>query len=93
MRTFVIATAAALALGAAGAAIAGESRDVAPAASEGVSSDTIRINLESMGYRVSRIVLLAAHGQYEVSAVNDSGLPIEVTYDGRTGKLVRAKLL
>ena len=92
MRTLVIATAAALALGAAGAAIAGESRGAAPAASEGVSSDTIRTNLESMEYRVSRIVLLAAHDLYEVSAVNDSGLPIEVTYDARTGELVRAKL-
>jgi hypothetical protein len=79
MRTFLIATAAALAFAAAGAAIAGESRDVAPASLQSVSSDTIRTNLESMGYRVSRIVLLAGHGRYEASAVNDSGLPIEVT--------------
>jgi hypothetical protein len=93
MRTFVIATAAALAFGVAGAAIAGESRDAAPAASEGASSDAIRTNLESMGYRVSRIVLLAGHGRYVANAVNDSGLPIEVIYDGRTGELVRAKLL
>ena len=46
-----------------------------------------------MGYRVSRIVLLAGHGRYVANAVNDSGLPIEVIYDGRTGELVRAKLL
>jgi hypothetical protein len=90
MRTFVIPTAAAVAFGAAGAAIASESRDAAAAASNGVSSDTIRTNLESMGYRVSRIE--AEHGRYEVRAVNDSGLPIEVIYDGRTGELVRAKL-
>ena len=88
MRTFVIATAAALAFSA--AAIASDSRDVGRAASGGVSSDTIRINLENMGYRVSRIE--AEHGRYEARAVNDSGLPIEVTYDAGTGELVRAKL-
>ena len=92
MRTFLIATAAALAFGAAGTAIAGESRAVSSTASKGVSSDTIRTGLESMEYRVSRIVLLAGHDLYEVSAVNNSGLPIEVTYDARTGELVRAKL-
>jgi uncharacterized protein YpmB len=90
MRKLLIGTVAALAVGTAGASLAGESQRVVPKALDGVSSETIRTTLESMGYRVDRVE--AEHDYWEVQAVNDSGLPIKTKYDFATGELIRAKL-
>jgi hypothetical protein len=90
MRTFIIGAVAVLTLGVAGAAVAEEKLSVSPIASERVSGETIRIRLESMGYRVDR--LEAEHDCWKARAVNDSGFPIKVKYDRATGELIQAKL-
>ena len=82
MRKFLMGAVAALALGAAGATVAGDSGRSRSEAS--ASGETIRTKLESMGYRVDR--LEAERGRWEARAVNDSGFPIKVRYrhgDGR----------
>jgi peptidase YpeB-like protein len=91
MRKILIAATAAVALGAAGAVIAGESSVPVRAGSNQVSSDSIRKGLEGMGYRVAGIE--AEHDSYEIRAVDgDTGLPIKATYDAATGDLVKAKV-
>lgn len=91
MRKFLIAGTAALALGAAGIAIAAESSNVRPADSGPVSSDSIRKDLESMGYRVIRIA--PDHDTYKVRATDtETGMPLKLTYDVATGGLIKAKL-
>ena len=91
MRKFLMGTAAALVLGAAGATVAAESSGVFPKAPDGISGEMIRAKLEGMGYRVDR--LEAEHGYWEAVAVNDSGLPVKVKYDFATGDLIQARLL
>jgi len=91
MRKFLMGAAAALVLGTAGATVAAESSRVFPKAADGISGETIRAKLGSMGYRVDR--LEAEHGYWEAVAVNDSGLPVKLKYDRGTGELINAKLL
>jgi hypothetical protein len=91
MRTISMISAAALILGATGFAVASD-KDARCSGGVGVppaASAAIRQNLEDLGYRVDRVK--AAHGCWEVRAVNDSGFPIKAVYDA-TGTLVLAKL-
>lgn len=90
MQKLVIGAAAALALAAAGVAVADESVDLFPRASSGVSGETIRTHLEGMGYRVDHIK--PEHDCWEIRAVNDSGFPIKAKYDRVFGELIQAKL-
>lgn len=91
MRKFLIAGTAAYVLGAVGIAIAAESAAVLPAGSGPVSSDSIRKDLESMGYHVVRIA--SEHDTYKVRANDtETGTPLKLTYDVATGGLVKAKL-
>jgi hypothetical protein len=53
-------------------------------------AQAIRSNLETLGYRVSRVKL--DDGCLEARAMNDTGIPIEVRYHPVTGELVRASL-
>lgn len=90
MRKFLIAGTAAVALGA-GAAVAGESPPAGPAGSGPVSSDSIRKDLEGMGYRVVRVA--AEHDTYKVRATDaETGGALKLTYDRATGELIKAKL-
>ena len=90
MQKLVIGAAVVLTLAAAGAAVAGESVDLFPRASGGVSGETIRTHLEGMGYRVDRIK--PERDCWEVRAVNDSGFAIKAEYDRASGELIQAKL-
>lgn len=91
MRRFLIAGTAALSLGAAGAAIAAESSDVPSVNSAPVSSDSIRKDLESMGYRVVRIA--AKRDTYKARAIDvESGIALKLTYAAATGELIEARL-
>ena len=90
MRKFLIAGTAALALGAAGAALAAESSGEPPAGSVGVSSESIRKDLESMGYRVVRIAV--RHHTYRTRVIDtETGTPLKLTYDAATGALLEAR--
>jgi hypothetical protein len=92
MRTTMIMTAAALTLGLGGLAMAGDTdaRCARDTASRSVAASTVQRALEDLGYRIDRVE--AEHGCWEIRAVNDSGYPIEVTYDAATGELLQAKL-
>lgn len=90
MRKFLIAGTAAFAFGAAGVAIAAERPGVPPVDSARVSSDAIRKDLESMGYRVVRIA--TEHGAYKTRAVDTgTGTVLKLTYNAATGELLEAK--
>jgi hypothetical protein len=91
MRKFLIAGIAAFALGCAGAAVAAESPAAGPAGSGPASSDSIRKDLEGMGYRVVRVA--AEHDTYKVRATDaETGQSLKLTYSGSTGELIKAKL-
>ncbi|WP_158266656.1 PepSY domain-containing protein [Alsobacter soli] len=90
MRTILIAALATLAAGASTTTIAGErtvSGENFPASS---ARAEIRKSLEELGYRVSHVE--DEHGRLELRAVNDTGLPIKLTYDPATGEMLRAAL-
>mgnify|MGYP001767075387 CR=1 FL=1 len=89
MRASLIAVTAALALAATGASFAGDHRPF-PQGAGWFPSETIRQDLQTMGYQVDRVKF--EHDAYEIRAVNDSGVPIKATYDARTGEMTRAKL-
>lgn len=80
MRTILITALATVA--ASSMALADESRSAA--------GEAIRQQLEGFGYRVSHIE--AEHGRLKLRAVNDTGLPIKLTYDLATGEMLRAAL-
>lgn len=91
MRKTII-TAALLAVGFSGLAVAGEHDRRAFAAIDGPTvqaADVVR-TLERLGYRVDKLKM--EHGRFELRAVNDSGLPIKAYYNATTGELVRARL-
>lgn len=91
MRKFLITGAAALVLAVAGAATAAECSDVVPAGPTPVSSDTVRKDLESMGYRVVRIA--TEPDTYKVRAIDgETGIALKLRYDAATGELIRAQL-
>ena len=87
MRTILIATLAVLAAGAAGVAKADGLRS---SGANTVASASIRNGLESLGYRVSHAEI--EHGRLQLRAVNDTGLPVKLTYDPATGEMLRAAL-
>lgn len=89
MSKIVIACSAAVAFAATGMALAGESQGLF-APGEGVSSVSIRMDLEGMGYQVGLIE--AERNCFEATAVNDSGFPIKATYDAATGELLQVRL-
>ncbi|WP_406856127.1 PepSY domain-containing protein [Alsobacter sp. KACC 23698] len=80
MRTILITIFATVA--AASMALAGESKSAA--------GDAIRQHLENLGYRVSHLEV--EHGRLMLRAVNDTGLPIKLTYDPATREMLRAAL-
>ena len=88
MRTILIATLAVLATGAAGVAHAEESRRLS--GPDAAASATICRSLENLGYWVSRVE--AEHGRLELRAVNETGLPVKLSYDPATGEMLRAAL-
>ena len=91
MRKFLIAGTAALAFGAAGAVIAAEGPGAPSVDSARVSSDSLRKDLESMGYRVVRIA--TEHGAYKARAIDtETGTALKLTYSAASGELLRAKL-
>lgn len=93
MRKNIILLAAAFTLGLGGLALAGKSehsRRTEALKGEKVPMGTIIRTLEEQGYRVVRAK--TDDGCYEIRAVNDSGYPIEATYNRADGELVRAKL-
>jgi hypothetical protein len=90
MRTILISALAALTLGATSAAMAGESRHADRSTRDIAASETIRKGLEDLGYRLSHIE--AEHDRLELRAVNDTGLPVKLTYDLATGEMLRAAL-
>ena len=92
MSKILMLAAAALALGTALPAVAGDSEPRCPAAAAGrlPSPDAIRAELESAGYRVDKVEL--DDGCYEFKVVNDSGYPVKATYEPGTGELLRAEL-
>lgn len=90
MRKVLMAATAIFALGAAGVAGAAESSNGRPAGSGLVSSDSIRKDLEDMGYRVVRI--RPDDGTYKVRATDtETGTPLKLRYDVATGNLIQAK--
>jgi hypothetical protein len=91
MRTSLIMTAAALTLGLGGLAMAGDTDARCARNTDGrsVAASTAQRTLEDFGYRVDRVE--AEHGCWEIRAVNDSGYPIEATYNA-AGELVQARL-
>jgi hypothetical protein len=90
MRKFLMAGTAALALGGTGMAIAAESSNVLRTGSGLVTSDSIRKDLEGMGYRVVRVG--TEDGTYKVRATDtETGMPLKLTYDVATGELLKAK--
>ncbi|PSC02479.1 hypothetical protein SLNSH_23865 [Alsobacter soli] len=80
MRTILIAACATVA--AASMTMAGESKSAA--------GEAIRQQLEGLGYRVSHVE--AEQGRLKLRAVNDTGLPIRLTYDPATGEMLRAAI-
>lgn len=90
MHKILLAGIAALAFGVADMAIAAESADVRSPSPGPISSQSIRDDLESMGYRVIRIA--SEHGIYKVRATDgETGTPLKLTYDVATGRLISAK--
>ena len=91
MRKFLIVGVAAFALGGVGIAIAAESSADLRAGSGLVTSDSIRKDLEGMSYRVVRIG--SEDGTYKVRAIDtETGMPLKLTYDVATSRLIKAKL-
>lgn len=92
MTKILMIPAVALAFAAAVPAVASESEPQCPAsaAAEHVSADTIRAELEAVGYRIDEIEV--EDGCYEVEVMNESGYPVEAVYEQATGRLVRAEL-
>ncbi|MEJ1159498.1 PepSY domain-containing protein [Prosthecomicrobium sp. N25] len=91
-RTLTALLAAGLALGAfVLPARADGPRCPAPAAgTAAVSTGTLQAKLESMGYRV--LETEREHRCTVIVAVNDSGFPVELTYEPASGEMVRAAL-
>lgn len=91
MRKLLIAGIATVSLGGFGVAMADESRDLPPTAGTRVSGDTIRQELEGMGYRVVRIA--DRHGAYRTRAIDrETGIALRLTHSTATGELLEARL-
>jgi hypothetical protein len=93
-RTLII-TIAAIGLGvgstlAASGAFAGESRHAARSGPELAQSEAIQAGLRDLGYRVSHVE--AEHNRLEMRVTNEVNIPAKLTYDARTGELLRAAL-
>lgn len=92
MQTLTTIAAAVLSIGIAAPAFADSSRPPCSAApkEQWLPSSAVARNLEDLGYRVERVKV--KHGCFELTAVEETNQPIEVSYHPVSGVLVRAKL-
>lgn len=87
-RTLITTFAAVAIATAASAALAGDRTASSPEANP--TGQAIQRNLQDLGYRVSHVE--SERGRIEMRVINDANIPAKLTYDAKTGELLRAAL-